>query len=66
MVAWSLGMLPSTLGGLQWSVGTAVMVGIGGLILLTYLPAAQYVVLRDHVKRPGCGFRSTGRHGSSE
>jgi hypothetical protein len=53
MVAWSLGMLPSTLGGLDWSAGTAVMVGIGGLILHSCLPAAQYFVLRDHVKRPG-------------
>jgi hypothetical protein len=26
-VAWSLGMLPSTLGGLNWTVGTVVLVG---------------------------------------
>jgi hypothetical protein len=51
-VAWSLGMLPSTLGGLNWTPGTSVVAGIGGLILLTSLPLAQYFVLRDHVKRP--------------
>jgi hypothetical protein len=50
-VAWSLGMLPSTLGGLNWTVGTVVLVGIGGLILLSSLPLAQYFVLRDHVRR---------------
>jgi hypothetical protein len=50
-VAWTIGMLPSTLGGLYWSVGTAIAVGIGGLILLISLPLAQYFVLRDHVRR---------------
>jgi hypothetical protein len=50
-VAWSLGMLPSTLGGLNWTAVTAVAVGIGGLMLLTSLPLAQYFVLRDHVRR---------------
>jgi hypothetical protein len=50
-VAWSLGMLPSTLGGLNWTSSTAVVVGIGGLILLTSLPLAQYFLLRDHVRR---------------
>jgi hypothetical protein len=50
-VAWSLGMLPSTLGGLNWTVATVVLVGIGGLILLSSLPLAQYFVLRDHVRR---------------
>ncbi|HEY6689134.1 MAG TPA: hypothetical protein VI094_23320 [Propionibacteriaceae bacterium] len=50
-IAWSLGMLPSTLGGLNWSPWTAVAVGIGGLILLASLPLAQYLVLRDHVER---------------
>jgi hypothetical protein len=49
-VAWSLGMLPSTLGGLHWSAATAVTLGIGGLILLASLPLAQYLVLRDHVR----------------
>jgi hypothetical protein len=51
VVAWSLGMLPSTLGGLNWTSSTAVVVGVGGLILLTFLPLAQYFVLRDHVRR---------------
>jgi hypothetical protein len=50
-VAWSLGMLPSALGGLRWTAGTVVAVGIGGLILLASLPLAQYLVLRDHVRR---------------
>jgi hypothetical protein len=45
-VAWSLGMLPSTLGGLNWSLGPAVAVGIGGLMLLASLPLAQYLVCR--------------------
>jgi hypothetical protein len=51
-VAWSLGMLPSTLGGLNLTPGTAVAVVAGGLILLASLPLAQYFVLRDHVRRP--------------
>jgi hypothetical protein len=52
-VAWSLGMLPSTLSGLHWSAGTAVALGLGGLTLLASLPLAQYLVLRDHVRRAG-------------
>jgi hypothetical protein len=44
-------MLPSTLGDLNRSVGTVVLVGIGGLILLCSLPLAQYFVLRDHIRR---------------
>jgi len=51
-VAWSLGMLPSTLGGMSWTSGTAVAVVAGGLMLLTSLPLAQYFVLRDHVRQP--------------
>jgi hypothetical protein len=50
-VAWSLGMLPSTIG-LHPTAGIVIIVGIGGLVLLTSLPLAQYFVLRDHVKRP--------------
>lgn len=50
-VTGSLGMLPSTLGSLTWTSSTAVVVGVGGLILLTSLPLAQYLVLRDHVRR---------------
>jgi hypothetical protein len=48
-VAWSLGML--LLGGLNWTIGTVILVGIGGLILLSSLPLAQYFVLRDHIRR---------------
>lgn len=51
-VAWSLGMLPSTLGGMSWTSGTAVAVVAGGLMLLTSLPLAQYFVLRDYVRQP--------------
>jgi hypothetical protein len=50
-VAWSLGMLPGMVGGLNWTIGTVVLVGIGGLILLSSLPLAQYFVLHDHVRR---------------
>jgi hypothetical protein len=50
-LAWSLGMLPTTLGGLSWTTGAVVLIGIGGLILLASLPLAQYFVLRDHVRR---------------
>jgi hypothetical protein len=39
------------LGGLNWTTGTAVAAAIGALILLSSLPLAQYVVLRDHVRR---------------
>ena len=49
-VAWSLGMLPSTFN-LRWTAATAVVAGVGGLMLLTSLPLAQYFVLRDHVRR---------------
>jgi hypothetical protein len=51
-VAWSLGMLPSTFD-LRWTAATVVGAGVGGLLLLTSLPLAQYFVLRDHVRRPG-------------
>jgi hypothetical protein len=50
-VAWSLGMLPSTFD-LRWTAATVVGAGVGGLLLLTSLPLAQYFVLRDHVRRP--------------
>jgi hypothetical protein len=50
-VAWSLGMLPSTIG-LHLTLRTVIMAGVGGLLLLTSLPLAQYFVLRDHVRRP--------------
>jgi len=51
-VAWSLGMLPSAVGGLRWTATTAVLAGVGGLMLLASLPLAQYFVLRDHVRWP--------------
>jgi hypothetical protein len=50
-VAWSLGMLPSTFD-VRWTAATVVGAGVGGLLLLTSLPLAQYFVLRDHVRRP--------------
>ena len=50
-VAWSIGMLPSTFD-FRWTAETAVVAGVGGLMLLTSLPLAQYFVLRDHVRRP--------------
>jgi hypothetical protein len=40
-LAWSLGMLPTALGGLSWTTGAVVLIGIGGLILLASLPLAQ-------------------------
>jgi hypothetical protein len=49
-VAWSLGTLPSILGGLNWTAGTVVAAATGALILLSCLPLAQYVVLRDLVR----------------
>jgi hypothetical protein len=44
-------MLPVMVGGLNWTIGTVVLVGIGGLILLSSLPLAQYFVLHDHFRR---------------
>ena len=43
-------MLPSILAGLKWSAGTVVAAAVGALILLSSLPLAQYVVLRDYVR----------------
>jgi hypothetical protein len=57
-VAWSLGMLPSILGGLNWTAGTVVAAAIGALILLSSLPLAQCVVLRIMSDRRSGGFRS--------
>jgi hypothetical protein len=39
-VAWSLGMLPNTFD-LRSTAATAVVAGVGGLMLLTSLPLAQ-------------------------
>jgi hypothetical protein len=36
---------------LRWNAETAVLVLIGALVLLASIPFAQYVVLRDHVRR---------------
>jgi hypothetical protein len=44
-------MLPNTFD-LRWTAVTAVAAGVGGLMLLTSLPLAQYFVLRDDVRRP--------------
>ena len=38
-------------GGLNWTIGTVVIVGIGSLILLSSQAAGQYFVLHDHVRR---------------
>lgn len=45
-LAWSLGMLPSTLGGTGWdtAVGVALVVA-GGLVLLASIPVLQWIVL---------------------
>jgi hypothetical protein len=43
-------MLPSILAGLKWSAGTVIAAAVGALILLSSLPLALYVVLRDHVR----------------
>ena len=53
VVAWSIGLLPSTLPGLDWSNPvTWVMAGVLGLVLLTTIPAAQLILLRRAVRRP--------------
>ena len=53
VVAWSIGLLPSTLTGLDWSNPvTWVMAGVLGLVLLTTIPAAQLILLRRAVRRP--------------
>jgi hypothetical protein len=49
-VAWSIGMLRSTFD-LRWTAEKAVVAGVGGLMLLTFLPLAQYFVLRGHARR---------------
>lgn len=51
-LAWTLGLLPSTLG-LDFSSGsTYVAIGIGGLALLASIPVAQWLTIRQ---RPGAG-----------
>ena len=53
VVAWSIGLLPSTVSGLDWSNPVVwVVAGLLGLVLLTTIPAAQLVLLRPAVRRP--------------
>lgn len=47
-IAWSIGMLPSTLGGIDFGSPLApVVVGVGGLVLLLSIPTAQWLVIRN-------------------
>ena len=51
-VAWSIGMLPSTLPDLDW--GSPVTIAgavVGGLVLLLSIPTAQWPLLRPVVRR---------------
>ena len=53
VVAWSIGLLPSTLPGLDWSnPATWVVAGLLGVLLLATIPAAQLILLRRAVRRP--------------
>jgi hypothetical protein len=53
VVAWLIGLLPSTLPGLNWSNPiTWVAAGLLGLVLLATIPAAQLILLRRAVRRP--------------
>ena len=49
-VAWSIGLIPSTVGGLSLTLGTVVLVALGGCLLLLSLPVSQYLVLRRHLR----------------
>ncbi len=52
VVAWSIGMLPSSLPELDWSSPMVwMMAGPLGLVLLASIPTAQLVVLRHAVRR---------------
>ncbi|HEY5846112.1 MAG TPA: hypothetical protein VIT42_04895 [Microlunatus sp.] len=53
VVAWAIGLLPSTLPDLDWS-SPLVWVGAGllGLVLLAAIPLAQLILLRRMVLRP--------------
>ena len=52
VIAWSIGLLPSTLPGLDWArPGVWVAAGLLGLVLLATVPSAQLVVLRHVVRR---------------
>lgn len=51
-LAWSIGMLPSTLPGLDWtSPATIAGAVVGGLVLLLSIPTAQWPLLRPHLPR---------------
>lgn len=53
-VAWSIGMLPSTLGGIGFDTPLDVaMVAGGALLLLASIPTLQWVVLRGSVGPSG-------------
>ena len=52
-MAWSIGLVPSTVPGLDWSNPiTWAVAGVLGLVLLATIPAAQLVLLRQAVRRP--------------
>jgi hypothetical protein len=55
-LAWTIGLLPSTLGGAlaAWPAALLIPVAaIGGLVLLGSIGTAQWLVLRAHVRRAG-------------
>lgn len=53
VAAWSIGLLPSTVPGLDWSNPVIwVIAGLLGLVLLATIPAAQLILLRRAVRRP--------------
>jgi hypothetical protein len=62
-LAWSLGTLPSLLGGLKWTAGSLIAAATGALILLASLPlhSMWYFVITS-AGRSG-GFRSTWQLG---
>jgi hypothetical protein len=54
MVAWSIGLVPSSLQKLSWSSGTAwVLAAVLVLVLLTSIPAAQFMLLRTALPTAG-------------
>ena len=48
-VAWSIGLIPSTMGGPALTPATVVLVALGGLTLLLSLPVSQHLVLRRYL-----------------
>jgi hypothetical protein len=54
MVAWSIGLIPSSLQKLSWSSGTAwVLAAVLVLVLLTSIPTAQFMLLRTALPTAG-------------